>query len=87
MMKSFQASAWAATFGMLVWAFGQPDVLPGVAQHGLNEAIDGVARVCLWAWDEPTDTMDEPVVEWTSPPNHFQKTSQVIEAAEIEAPR
>jgi len=41
-----------------------PQKLPGPARQGVEGAVDAVARVLLWMWDEPADGLENPGEEW-----------------------
>lgn len=86
MAKIIQAATWAATWAVIVWTFSSPGMLPEPLGRRVNDAVDEVARVCLWMWNEPTDALDGPdewtaargaLAEWMLPKENAKEVSRV----------
>jgi hypothetical protein len=60
----FQCISVAAGCVLMALLLSRPRTLPDPVRHGLGYAVDGVARVCLLAWGEPTDAIDDPDAPW-----------------------
>ncbi len=53
------ATVATSTAAMVLLA--NPRALPEPAESVVRQSVDGVARACLWAWDEPVDGFFPPI--------------------------
>lgn len=66
---------WVATWiGCAVGCatLAHPHLLPRPLRPGVEQAVDGAARLWLWLWGEPHDMLDNPVGEWHAPGRSLQ---------------
>lgn len=65
--------AWSVVAGscaVLLAMLADPGNLPRPVRAGVGHAVDGVARVVLWTWDEPPTLLHEVSVElWDIQPS------------------